>query len=82
MEKKKKAPSAWSKKMDQLSLSKAELNKGDEAPKLRKIAAGASVAFAWSCQATFGAKWWKQLVYSANKKKRTALGYALDVLLK
>ena len=74
--------SAHAKKMDQLNLSRDELKKDGEDMKLARIAGGMSAAFKAVCIATFGARWWKRLVYTSNARNRTPLGYALDVLLK
>ena len=76
------APSARSKKMDQLYLAKDELDDNERAALTRGVAA-AEFVFETVARVLFaGTRNWKRLVKQSARHKQTPLAYTQRVLLK
>ena len=73
---------AKSQKRDQQTISRDELVKGKEKPKLTAIASNLEDLFERTTIIVFGKRWFNRLERSSARARRSPLGYALDVLLK
>ena len=75
---------AKNKKLDQLYVSKAEYKKYSSLgqAEVRSIVKDITADFEHSYETEFGAKALRRLKKTAKARKRSTLGYALDVLMK
>ncbi len=71
-----------SKQLDQKYVSRAEFNNMAGSKDLRVAASGLQTAFRSVCVGLFGKRFYDRLSASADRKNRSPLGYALDVLFK
>jgi len=75
-------PSARSKKLDQLYISKAELKKNKQVQALKRLVSLAHGEFGFGCADDIGKLFYRRLLKTAKRAKMKPLHYAERVLLK